>query len=51
MGLSIETLQGIAEGGDIPALIEEVGDYKGPTALLVDAAAWLTGRKEWRKAL
>ena len=49
-GLSIETLQGIAEGGDIPALIEEVGDYKGPTALLVDAAAWLTGRKEWRKA-
>ena len=49
-GLSMETLQGIAEGGDIPALIQEVGDYQGPTALLVDAAAWLTGRKEWRKA-
>ena len=40
-GLSLETLQGIAEGGDIPALIEEVGDYKGPTALLRDAAGYL----------
>ena len=49
-GLNMETLEGIAEGGDIPALIQEVGDYQGPTALLVDAAAWLTGRKEWRKA-
>ena len=54
-GLSMETLQAIAEGGDIPALIEEVGDYKGPTALLVDVANWLhppkeSGRKEWRKA-
>ena len=54
-GLSMETLQGIAEGGDIPSLIEEVGDYQGPTALLVDVANWLhqpkeSGRKEWRKA-
>ena len=49
-GLSMETLQAIAAGEDIPALIQEVGDYQGPTALLVDAAAWLTGRKEWRKA-
>ena len=49
-GLSLETLQAIAEGGDIESLILEVGDYQGPTALLVDAAAWLTGRKEWRKA-
>ena len=54
-GLSLETLQGIAEGGDIPSLIEEVGDYQGPTALLVDVANWLhppkeSGRKEWRKA-
>ena len=49
-GLSLETLQGIAEGGDIPALIEEVGDYKGPTALLRDAAEYLVGRREWRKA-
>ena len=49
-GLSMETLQGIAEGGDILALIEEVGDYQGPTALLVDAASWLTGRQDWRKA-
>ena len=49
-GLSIETLQGIAEGGDIPALIEEVGDYKGPTALLRDAAGYLVGQREWRKA-
>ena len=49
-GLSIETLQGIAEGGDIPALIAEIGDYKGPTALLRDVAGWLVGRNEWRKA-
>ena len=49
-GLSMETLHGIAAGENVEALIEEVGDYEGPTALLVDAAAWLTGRKEWRKA-
>ena len=49
-GLSTETLQAIAAGEEIEAIIEEVGDYQGPTALLVDAAAWLTGRKEWRKA-
>ena len=49
-GLSLEMLQAIAEGENAEALIEEVGDYEGPTALLVDAAAWLTGRKEWRKA-
>ena len=49
-GLSLETLQGIAAGENAEALIEEVGDYQGPTALLVDAAAWLTGHKEWRKA-
>ena len=49
-GLSLETLHGIAEGENVEALIEEVGDYEGPTALLVDAAAWLKGRKEWRKA-
>ena len=49
-GLSLETLEGIAAGENAEALIQEVGDYQGPTALLVDAAAWLTGRKEWRKA-
>ena len=49
-GLSMETLEGISEGENAEALIEEVGDYQGPTALLVDAAAWLTGCKEWRKA-
>ena len=49
-GLSIETLHGIAAGENAKALIQEVGDYEGPRALLVDAAAWLTGRKEWRKA-
>ena len=49
-GLSMETLEGISEGENAEALIQEVGDYQGPTALLVDAAAWLTGRKEWRKA-
>ena len=49
-GLSMETLHGIAAGENVEALIEEVGDYQGPTALLVDVASWLTGRKEWRKA-
>ena len=49
-GLSLETLQGIAEGENIPALIEEIGDYKGPTALLRDAAGYLVGQREWRKA-
>ena len=49
-GLSLETLHGIAEGGDIPSLIQEIGDYKGPTALLRDTADWLAGRREWRKA-
>ena len=49
-GLSLETLQAIAAGENIEALIEEVGDYQGSTALLRDTAAWLTGRREWRKA-
>ena len=49
-GLNLETLQAIAAGGDIPSLIQEIGDYQGPTALLRDAAGWLVGRKEWRKA-
>ena len=49
-GLSMETLQAIAAGENVEVLIEEVGDYQGPRALLVDAASWLTGRKEWRKA-
>ena len=50
LGLNLETLHAIAEGGDIEALIEEVGDYEGPAALLRDTAAWLAGRREWRKA-
>ena len=51
-GLSTETLQAIAAGEDIEALIREVGDYQGPTALLVDAANWLAepDKREWRKA-
>ena len=50
LSLSLETLQAIGAGGDIESLIEEVGDYEGPAALLRDTAAWLTGRREWRKA-
>ena len=50
LSLSLETLQAIGAGGDIESLIEEVGDYQGPAALLRDTAAWLTGRREWRKA-
>ena len=51
-GLSMETLKAIAAGEDIEALIQEVGDYQGPTALLVDAANWLAepDKREWRKA-
>ena len=50
LSLSMETLQAIAAGENVEALIEEVGDYKGPTALLRDAAGWLGGQREWRKA-
>ena len=49
-GLSMETLQAIAAGEDIEALIQEVGDYQGPTALLRDAAGYLVGQRDWRKA-
>ena len=49
-GLSMETLQAIAAGENVEALIEEVGDYQGPTALLRDTADWLAGGREWRKA-
>ena len=49
-GLSMETLLAIAAGENVEALIEEVGDYQGPRALLVDAASWLTGHKQWRLA-
>ena len=49
-GLNLETLQAIGAGGDIEALIMEVGDYQGPAALLRDTADWLAGRREWRKA-
>ena len=49
-GLNLETLQAIGAGGDIEALIMEIGDYQGPAALLRDTANWLAGRKEWRKA-
>ena len=48
-GLSLETLYGIAAGENVEALIQEIG-YEGDSALLRDTAAWLTGRKEWRKA-
>ena len=49
-GLSLETLDAIGRGEDIEALIAEIGDYQGPTALLRDAAEYLMGRREWRKA-
>ena len=50
LSLSLETLQAIGAGQNIEALIEEVGDYQGPAALLRDTADWLAGRREWRKA-
>ena len=49
-GLSLETLHGIGAGENVEALIREVGDYEGPTALLRDAAGYLVGQREWRKA-
>ena len=49
-GLNLETLQAIGAGGNIEALILEIGDYQGPAALLRDTADWLAGRREWRKA-
>ena len=49
-GLNLETLQAIGAGQNIEALIQEIGDYQGPTALLRDTADWLVGRREWRKA-
>ena len=50
LSLSLETLQAIGAGGDIESLIQEIGDYQGPAALLRDTADWLAGRREWRKA-
>ena len=50
LGLNLETLQAIGAGGDIEALIQEIGDYQGPAALLRDTADWLAGRREWHKA-
>ena len=49
-GLSLETLEAIARGEDIAPLIQEIGDYSGPAALLRDAAGWLVGERAWRKA-
>ena len=49
-GLNLETLQAIGAGGNVEALILEIGDYQGPAALLRDTADWLEGRREWRKA-
>ena len=49
-GLNMETLEGIRSGANVEALIEEVGDYQGPTSLLRDVAEWLAGAREWRKA-
>ena len=49
-GLNLETLQAIGAGGNVEALILEIGDYQGPTALVRDTADWLAGRRDWRKA-
>ena len=50
VSLNLETLQAIGAGQNIEALILEIGDYQGPTALLRDTADWLAGRREWRKS-
>ena len=53
VGLNLETLRAIGRAtstSEIAALIEEVGDYDGPTSLLRDAAQYLAGELPWRKA-
>ena len=50
LSLSLETLYAIGKGEVIEALIQEIGDYEGPAALLRDTADWLAGRREWRKS-
>ena len=58
-GLSMETLQASQKVEISRRSFEEVGDYQGPRALLVDVANSSqrklhppkeSGRKEWRKA-
>ena len=50
LSLSLETLYAIGKGEVIEVLIQEIGDYEGPAALLRDTADWLAGRREWRKS-
>ena len=50
LSLSLETLYAIGKGEVIEALMQEIGDYEGPAALLRDTADWLAGRREWRKS-
>ena len=51
-GLGLETLKALmtTPAKDLPAVFEEIGDYLGPRALLIDAALFLCGLKAWRKA-
>ena len=35
---------------EVNALVQEVGDYEGPIALLRDVADYLAGRRTWRRA-
>ena len=53
LGLNLEILDGIANATsskEIAALVREVGDYDGPTALLRDTAAYLKTGRGWRAA-
>ena len=53
LGLNIETLRAVGDATgkrQIKALIAEIGDYDGPTALLRDTAAYLKTGKGWRSA-
>ena len=52
-GLNLEILTAIGDAttaGEVAALVAEIGDCQGPTALLRDAAAYLRTGKKWRKA-
>ena len=53
VGLNVEILYGIAKASttvEVTALVAEIGDYRGPAALLRDTADWIAGRRDWRPA-
>ena len=51
IGLNTEIMYGLAKASctsEVDALVAEIGDYRGPAALLRDTADWIAGRRDWR---